>query len=110
MFKSNRKGMLKVATLPEPVVKERIVVIGNSIRTLYFSKSREVIAMERSFYGSSFKPTEAQMRYDKKYWTDPRTPFELGGKDVVVTQVQGVLADDGQAYLLDVSRVIKVEK
>jgi hypothetical protein len=95
----------------EPKVVEKIVVIGNSVRTLYYSTSRNVGRKRTaSYYGGLYEATAKEKEYNEKYWNDPRMPFELGGKDVVVTQVQGVLADDGKAYLLDVNCVIKVEE
>ena len=112
MFKFKKDKLPINTAKPESEIKERIIVIGNSVRTLYYSMSNNVknAATLSAYSGCMYQTSAKEKEYHGKYWTDPRAPFELGGKDVVVTQVQGVLADDGQAYLLDVSRVIKVEK
>lgn len=94
-----------------PTVLKEIVVVGNSVVTLYRSVSLSIQHVhDYSSLRAQYSITQEQATYHQKYWLDPADAFRLGGKDCQVTQCQAVMAADGKAYLLNVSHVVKVEE
>lgn len=94
-----------------PTVQKEIVVVGNSVVTLYRSVSLSIQHVrDYPHLRTQYTPTPEQKTYHQKFWLDPADAFRLGGKDCQVTQCQSVMAADGKAYLLDVSHIVSVEE